>query len=287
MIGKAARGLGGSPAVILTSPKYRLLARLLAGRFPLVYYCADDYREYEGWGGQRMAEAEADIAGIVQLSVFVSDALRERAVKEYSVSDQRAFTSPNATEPRFLARGRSGPAGIPLALQRPVLGVLGALTRRLDVALLRQAAEIDTLGTLLIAGYVDANLRRRERWVSDSPKVLVTGGLPHGAMHHYALMMDAALIPYARTALNHFCSPMRLYDHLASGAPILATDACSQINHLNVRTVTVASTPDLPEIARSALRNLVIDESRQPTELPGGLLWSDRAERLVAAIDRL
>ena len=96
---RAAHDLGVSPVVVLTSPKYRLLARLLSPRFPLVYYCADDYREYEGWGGLRIAEAESEIVRSVQLSVFVSNALRQRAVKEYAVPEDRTFTSPNATEP--------------------------------------------------------------------------------------------------------------------------------------------------------------------------------------------
>jgi glycosyltransferase involved in cell wall biosynthesis len=288
MIVRAARGLGGSPAVILTSPKYRLLARLLAGRFPLVCYCADDYREYEGWDGRRMAEAEAEIAGRVQLSVFVSVALRERALKEHGISERAALTSPNATEPRFLAsRPRAASGGMPFPMKRPVLGVLGGLTRRLDLALVRRAAEIDTVGTLLIAGYADEDVRRQEGWISGNPKVHVTGLLPHDVMHRYARAMDAALIPYRPTAFNRFCSPMRLYDHLASGVPIIATDACDQINRLGVDTLAVAPAPELPEIARAVLRNPPPDESRRPTEVPGGLLWSDRAERLAAAIDRL
>jgi glycosyltransferase involved in cell wall biosynthesis len=287
VIVRAARGLGGAPAVVLASPKYRLLARLLAGRFPLVYYCADDYREYEGWGGQRMAEAEAEIAGRVQLSVFVSDALRERAVKEYGLPERAALTSPNATEPRFLAPQPGAAAGLPFALKRPVLGILGGLTRRLDLALVRRAAEIDAVGTLLIAGPVDADVRRQEGWLFTNPKVHVAGPLPHEVMHRYALAMDVALIPYRRTVLNRFCSPMRLYDHLASGVPILATDACDQINRLGTGTLTVAPAPELPEIARVALRSPPPDESRCATEVPGGLLWSDRATRLAAAIDTL
>jgi hypothetical protein len=285
---RAARRLGGSPAVILTSPKYRLLARLLAGRFPLVFYCADDYREYEGWSGQRMADAEAEIAGRVQVSVFVSDALRERALKEYGISERAALTSPNATEPRFLApRSQAASGGMPFPMKRPVLGVLGGLTRRLDLPFVRQAAEIDSVGTLLVAGHVDEDVRRQEGWLSRNPKVHVAGHLPHEVMHHYALAMDAALIPYRRTALNRFCSPMRLYDHLASGVPIHATDACDQINRLSIDTLTVAPAPELPEIARAALRNLPLNESRRASEVPGGLLWSDRAERLAAVIDRL
>jgi hypothetical protein len=288
MIVRAARQLGGAPAVILTSPRYRLLARLLAGRYSLIYYCADDYREYEGWGGPRMAEAEAEMARAAQLSVFVSDALRERALKEYGLAEHKALTSPNATEPRFLAPGTEAVSyNGSSPMRRPVLGVLGALSQRLDLQLVRQTAEIDAVGTLLVAGHVEEDVLRQEGWIASNPRIYITGRLPHAEMHHFALVMDAALIPYGRTSLNHFCSPMRLYDHLASGVPTLASDACDQINRLNLDAVTVAPSSELSERVRTALRQLPAEESRRPAELPDGLLWADRAERLAAAIDRL
>ena len=285
---RAAHDLGVSPVVVLTSPKYRLLASLLSPRFPLVYYCADDYREYEGWGGLRIAEAESEIVRSVQLSVFVSNALRQRAVKEYAVPEDRTFTSPNATEPRFLACAPTAdPGGILPQLKRPVVGMLGALTERLDLPLIRRVADLETVGTLLIAGHVDESLRSRNDWIFDNPKILATGRLPHAAMHRYALALDAALIPYTRKALNHFCSPMRLYDHLASGIPIFATDACDQINRLNIDGLVVAPTSELPGIASDVLRNLAAGRRRKPAEMPEGLLWSDRAARLATAIDGL
>lgn len=277
---QAARRLKGSPTVVLTSPQYRVLAKLLYGRFPLIYYCADDYRSYDGWGGSRVAIAEREMYDCADFSIFVSDALRERAVSEQGLADVKAFTSPNATEQRFFSSEGVNIPDILRGRPRPILGILGSLSNRLDLNVIRRAAELPEVATLLVAGPVDTALVARETWIGDNSKILVTGSLPHDDMHRYALAMDAALIPYQKSELNYFCSPMRLYDHLASGVPIFATDACDQINRLNVERLTVAPSGSLIDRMRG------ISAARQ--QLQGGsqidLLWQHRSMTILSRI---
>jgi hypothetical protein len=261
-----------TPVAILASPAYRKTASYLNGRMPFVYYCADDYRSYQGWRGD-VAAAEADICRGAALSVFVSESLRERAVGEYGIDPKLTFVSPNATEPRFVGLPTER---LPLLDERrgPVLGILGALTDRLDVDLVRRAAELEEVGTLLVAGSVSSEIATREAWLHANPKIVVTGQLDHRQMHKYARAMDAALIPYRRTPLNYHCSPMRLYDHLASGVPIFATDACDQINRLNADYVTVAPANELPLQIAAGIGAPRSDRSGL------GIFWADRAAGL-------
>jgi hypothetical protein len=282
LVEMVAREFREDPVVVLTSPKYRTLARLLSGRFPLIYYCGDDYRHYEGWGGERMAEAEAEIAGGVVLSVFVSEALRTRAIKEYDLRRESTFVSPNATEPRFLgdASDRSGP--VASRFSKPVLGILGNVSDRLDLPFIRLVADLDTVGTVVIAGAVDEGTARRNRWLAKHPKIHITGTLPHRSMHLYSRAFSAALIPYAATPINFYCSPMRLYDHLASGCPIFATDTCDQICGLASPQLTVASASNLLEKIHEGLQSISARAFAPPSA--GSLLWSSRAERLAGVL---
>jgi hypothetical protein len=277
LIVESAEGMSAKPVVVVTSPAYRLLTRLLSGRLPVIYYCADDYRHYEGWGGERVAEAEAEMTARTELSVFVSEALRERAIVEYGLLRERTLVSPNATEPRFLADALDRSAPITPRFSGPVLGILGNVSDRLDLSLIRAVVDLDAVGTLVIAGAVDEATARRNCWLLSHPKIHVTGTLPHESMHLYSRAFDAALIPYAATTLNFHCSPMRLYDHLASGRPIFATDTCDQICRLASPQVTVASASDLLEKIRQCLQSIVGSAFYPPAE---SLLWSSRAERL-------
>ncbi|MEM9153694.1 MAG: hypothetical protein AAGB13_01475 [Cyanobacteria bacterium P01_F01_bin.33] len=259
---------------ILASPAYRVLARHMRGHLPYVYYGTDDYRSYVGWGHDT-AIAEAEICRGAMLSIFVSESLRSRAIREYGLPPNQTFVSPNATEPRFL-----GPADvIPELLigrPRPVLGILGALTDRLDLNLIRSATQLPQVGSLLIAGPVHPDIAHQP-WLSH-PKLVVSGKIPHEQMHSYALSMDAALIPYSATRLNYHCSPLRMYDHLATGVPIFAADTCDQIKRKQASGLMVRSPAQLVKGIESHVgdpRVLRRDED---------LFWSRRAQDLNDSI---
>ncbi|MEM7766162.1 MAG: hypothetical protein AAF253_01580 [Pseudomonadota bacterium] len=273
-----AKRFGGA-VIILSSPAYAPLAERLSGRFPIVSYLADDYRSYTGWTDS--ARREKRLMDRATMRVFVSEALRARAVAEHGYPRETTFVSPNATERRFGPEGAGAerPVGLE-TLPRPILGVLGGVSTRLDLETIGRIAALPTVGTLLVAGPVDQALLDEQPWLR-GPGVHITGRLPHDEMHRYAHAMDAALIPYAETPLNFHCSPMRLYDHLATGVPIYALPACGQIRSAPADGIVVGNADQL--VAEISRELSVLRYHRQTAEY----LWISRAEGLVGALDRM
>lgn len=224
----AARG-GAIDMAIFTSFHYLPLAKRLRARARIVYYCSDDYRGYAGWGGEAAIAQEAELCRIASLSIFVSDALRDRAVAEYGLDSATCVVAPNASEPRFTAAPPRPPELA--ALPGPVFGTVGVFNDRIDFGFLDRLAASEEVGSLALVGPLqdcpdpDGAIAR----LHDSPKVHWLGARPHDEIHAWMAGIDIAVIPYALTQFNHFCSPMRLWDHLAIGQPIIATDACDQI----------------------------------------------------------
>lgn len=279
LLARTVLGLAESlddPVAILTSPAYEPLSRHLEGRLPLVTYTADDYGSYEGWRGARVREKRMQERA--DLSVFVSQALRDRAIREDGLSEELAVVSPNATEARF---GGSPSDELPDALAgfaRPIVGVLGGLSDRLDLDFLARVARLDTVGTFLVAGPLGAGIGSDHALLA-SPKTHVTGRLPHEEMHLYARAMDAAIIPYAATRLNHFCSPMRLFDHLASGAAIFALPTCDQVKRIEADRLFVG---EADAILETLSQGIATERSARKT-MP--IFWSDRAKALLGVLD--
>ena len=224
----AARG-GAIDTAIFTSFHYLPLAKSLRGEARIIYYCSDDYRGYSGWGGDAAIAQEAELCRLATLSVFVSMALRDRAVAEYGLDPSACVVAPNASEPRFASVTPRPPelTGLP----GPVFGTVGVFNERIDFGFLDRLANSAGVGTLALVGPLrdcpdtDGAIAR----LRDNPKVHWFGARPHDEIHAWMAGIDIAVIPYARTQFNHFCSPMRLWDHLAIGQPIIATDACDQI----------------------------------------------------------
>ena len=105
-----------------------------------------------------------------------------------------------------------------------------------------------------------------------NPKVHFLGAKPHAEMPQWMAAFDVAVIPYAETPFNYFCSPMRLYDHLAIGQPIIATPHCDQIAARD--DVIVGDLTAIPRLIEAALTRLAKGRT------PRLETWDDRVEAL-------
>lgn len=254
LLRRLSHHIGRAPEIIVvTTPHYLPLAMRAVPRSKIVYYCSDDYRSYTGWNAAQMAREERALCRMATVAIFVSEALRQRAVAEYGLDPAATIVSPNATEPRF-AEVQPIPDDI-ARLPGPIFGVAGVISRRIELEFLAAIAADRRVGSLALVGPVEAALegdRTFERLRADT-KVHFLGAKPHTDMPQWMAAFDVAVIPYAATPFNHFCSPMRLYDHLAIGQPIIATPHCDQIAARDdVLTGDVTALPGLIEAALAA-----------------------------------
>lgn len=272
---RQARARGGKIETIIVSvPQYLPLARAARSNADILYYCTDDFRGYAGWNPAKVARDEGALCRLAAVSIFVSDALRRRAIQEYGLDPLKTLTLPNASERRFAEPSVPPPAIA--ALRTPVLGVAGVFNRRIDFDFLAACAEHSGVGSVALVGPIEEDLfddPSFQRFVAMN-KVRCFGRQPHDDLHRWMAAFDVAVIPYAPTEFNHYCSPMRLYDHLAIGHPILATRHCDQVTDRS--EVIVADMDDISERIDEALVAAATGRS------PALETWSDRADVLLA-----
>jgi len=286
---------GAKPqGLFVTSPHYLPLVAAVRNELPCYYYCSDDYRSYSGWGGDEMKEKEGALVSQVNHAFFVSQLLAERAVADYGISADKISVSMNATEETFLqpveAAGIREIFAAQPRLRRPVAGVVGGVNNRLDFELLHTCAELPELGTLLFVGPVEDSQSAALQQLRRHPKCLFVGRQPHAQLPRWLQLPDVALIPYRNTPFNRYCSPMRLFDHLASGRPILATDACPQVAAMQP-WVQVAREPRLfLETLAGWLRRETMPRSNEMVEHARRHTWVARAgfmrEQISAGVER-
>jgi hypothetical protein len=271
---KARAGGDSVERIFLTSFHYLGIARRARPETEIVYYCSDDYRSYAGWGGAANIDRERELCRRATCAIFVSEALRRRALVEYDLDETRTLVLPNASEPRFSTSAPVPPAL--LALPRPLFGAVGMFNARIDFAFLLEVARSDAVGSLALIGPIGelGNQRPLLDKLAALPNVRLFGARPHDEIHAWMAGLDVGVIPYAAIPLNHFCSPMRLYDHLAIGHPILASDACAQVAE---RTdIFVAKSPYVGQSVRDAAE--AVGRGRRPALET----WDDRAAMLDA-----
>lgn len=286
---KECRRRGAEPSgLVVTSPHYAALVQQLQSEIPTYYYCSDDYWSYAGWARDEMREQEATILRYVRHAFFVSAALRDRAIEEHGAEASRVSVSMNATDQEFLRPIRKEEIeglfkSLP-QLRRPLVGIVGAINDRLDFELIREVATSDGIGSVLLIGSTSHGFRNSElESLRRNPKCVFAGSQPHESLPVWLGMLDVALIPFRRSEFNRMCSPMRLFDHLASGRPIVSTNACPQINDFaSVIAVAESSSQFVEMVETNSGRGRPPVDSL--LELARLHTWPRRAEQINAAL---
>ncbi len=153
-----------------------------------------------------------------------------------------AVLAPNGVTPRDfqLLPGAPVPDDLAnvLAADLPVVGYYGALARWLDFDLLnRVTATAPDLSFVIIGPDHDGSAAR----IARRPNVHLLGEKPYASLPAYSRRFDVALVPFAVSDVTRSTSPVKLFEYMAAGAPVVSTPVDECRKH---RAVWIASGPD-------------------------------------------
>ena len=165
---------------------------------------------------------------------------------------------------------------------KPIVCYYGALARWLDYAALRAIAADGRFTLLLLGvkydGSFDGELAGREN-------VAFLGAKPYPVLKDYAARCDVLLIPFRRGAVGDAASPVKLFEYLAIGRPVVAGDVAEC---RRCRSALIAS--DAGDYIRCIERALALgsdgDYLAAEREEARAADWLCRAETLCAALRR-
>src|SRR5262245_41139079 len=108
----------------------------------------------------------------------------------------------------------------PLAkLTRPVIGYYGAIAAWFDAAAVAEASRRHPEWSFALVG--DASGASVES-LDGRPNVHRFGEVPYDKLPGYVAGFDVCTIPFQRTPLTEATNPVKLYEYLATGRPIVA-----------------------------------------------------------------
>jgi hypothetical protein len=103
-----------------------------------------------------------------------------------------------------------------------VIGYYGAIARWFDHGLLRNVAKRRRdLRFLLIGVEWDGTLSNSK--LLREPNVTYLGPVAYGELPNYLSLFDVAVIPFVLNDLTHATSPLKLFEYMAGGKPVVVT----------------------------------------------------------------
>jgi glycosyltransferase involved in cell wall biosynthesis len=192
----------------------------------VVYHVVDEYTAYQGVTEELalwLRLQEEHLMAQADMAIVVSPALQE-AKQPYN---PHTYLVPNGVdfEAFRCALMEGNPPPTDLAdIREPRLVYAGLVGARLDLALLKTIAQRHPEWSLVMIGQVDS--RGCEEEVSHLhalPNVHFLGIKPPSAVPGYLLSSQVCLLPYGQSDECDHIDPLKLYEALASGKPVVCT----------------------------------------------------------------
>jgi GT2 family glycosyltransferase/glycosyltransferase involved in cell wall biosynthesis len=252
----------------------------------LVYDCMDFHAGFDNTGDAHAGTEERLIA-LADLTIVTSDYLAAHAKR---LGARQVAMIRNAAEfEHFHAAALGKSAVFAQAGQRlPVLGYYGAIAEWFDPELVALLSVAFPGADIVLIGADTAGVGQR---LSSCANVRLTGEKPYAELPQWLAGFDVCLIPFRITELTLATNPVKAYEYLSAGKPVVSVDLpeLQQFGDLvyrarNADEFITQVAQALAEAADPASPAAVLQRQRR-TEFAAGQTWAQRAADLLRAAD--
>jgi len=265
----------------------------LAGRLHeklLCYDCVDDIASFPKYSlsrrRERIERLERELIEKADLFFVTTESLKGKK----AVHPERVHVVPNVAD--FEHFSRAALDSTPVApeverIRRPILGFVGALSGyKVDLDLLAYVARKRPEWSLVLIG--PAGIGERKTHLADlkrMPNVFLLGERPYGDLPFYLKGFDVCMIPFRRNEYTAHVFPIKFFEFLATGKPVVITPIPSLCDYYEY--VRVGENPDrFIEQLQAAIAEDPDEKRAARVALARRNSWEKRVSALLALVSR-
>ena len=197
-----------------------LVGRL--GEQLVVYECVDEFSAVRGLvRGKTIAVEERQLLQLTDSVIVTHPSLSQSK----TVGDRRPYLIPNGADIAHFARASfpgTEPAAAVASLSHPVVGFHGWIQYWIDFDMISYAARKHPEWSFALIGPIEP-LARVDK-VRGMANVYFMGRQPYEQIPEFIAGFDVCINPFVLDDLSNAVSPIKLYEYLASGKPVVSVD---------------------------------------------------------------
>ena len=257
--------------IIVQHPFWFPLAKMLKSEYgwKVIYDCMDVHSAFEGTS----AEIDEMETHLLEISDMVA-ATAKHLKADLDTKHSTVISIPNATDyehfSQLPARRQS-----PIATkQQPIIGYYGAIAEWFDQASVLHAAQQHPDWTFVCIGHV-SNIDVSA--LDTLANVIFVGEIPYKTLPEYLTAFDVCTIPFQKTPLTDSTNPVKLFEYLSSGKPVVARRLPELEEFENI--VELYETPEeFAQTLEKALSTNNADKQQERQQVAQQNTWQQRIE---------
>jgi glycosyltransferase involved in cell wall biosynthesis len=250
-----------------------------------LYHCVDEIAAQPGMPVDLVRSAEEELSRAADIVFATSRTLAESRQRW----NPHTHYLPNVADYGHFCAAMSSETRIPedlASIAEPRLGFIGAISGyKIDFSLIRKVAQARPDWSIVLIGSVGEG----DPWTDISqlegpPNIHALGPRPYATLPGYLKGFNVALLPNRINDYTDAMFPMKLFEYLASGCPVVSVDLRATRDYSNVVTIARSADEFVDKVASVLAGNapplpLRLATARQHT-------YVTRMDQMLALLDQ-
>lgn len=246
--------------------------------YPMIYDCMDDHQSFDL--GDKKEDNETKIAEQSDNIVVTSNFLKEKMSKY----KEKVVSIKNACDYNHFSKQINVPNNFVARLKHPIIGYYGAIAEWFDFKIVAEVVKKNPSWNFLFIGAVSDNSVLN---LKSFPQVHFVGEKSYSSLPSFLSVIDVCIIPFKLTSLIKATDPVKFYEMLAAGKPVVSVKI-PEISHFREPILyTVDQTHSFDYQIKKALSQNSADFREERKKIAKMNTWEIRGKEFMKIIEKI